>query len=490
VIPRFLLNAGLRYEYSSPPVEASNHFSVPDLISCPEPCALSPQFTLAGSNGIPNATYYPTRRDIGPRLGIAWRPMKSERWVVRSAYGIFYDVAIGNINILPRINPPFYNMAAYLQNPNCPGQLCTIQDLLTQTGQQSGVEQGNMIDPHFRDGYMQQWNLDLQYELMPNWMIDLAYVGSKGTHLANVIDQNQSNPMTGPPYGQFSSVLYVESNSASSYNSLQFRSERRVSRGLAFLGAYTWSRSIDDLSSVFGGSVGSGLPQNSQDLKAERGPSDFNATQRVSLSSVYDLPLRRHGAKGSAWNKALLDDWQASGIFSAQSGSPFTVVLSGAPAASAAAFGNPQRPDVVGNPRRPGFVAANPNCEAPTQIRTPQNWFNQCAFVSPAQEPFGPAFGTAGRNIVTGPPYADLDFSLSKSFALRPENQRLQFRGESFNLLNHPNFDDPYHDFELTACGFGNEYLCPTGNFGAVLSANTHNDRPPRQIQLSLKYVF
>ena len=68
-----------------------------------------------------------------------------------------------------------------------------------------------MIDPHFRDGYMQQWNLDLQYELRPNWMIDLAYVGSKGTHLTNVIDQNQTNPLTGPPYGQFSSVLYVES---------------------------------------------------------------------------------------------------------------------------------------------------------------------------------------------------------------------------------------------------------------------------------------
>jgi hypothetical protein len=416
--------------------------------------------------------------------------MKSERWVVRSAYGIFFDVDIGMVNILPRINPPYYNMAAYLQNPNCPGMLCTVQDILTQTGQQSGVEQGNMIDPHFRDGYMQQWNLDLQYELMPNWMIDLAYVGSKGTHLANVIDQNQFNPDTGPPYGQFSSVLYVESASASSYNSMQFRSERRVSHGLAFVGAYTWSRSIDDLSSVFGGSVGSGLPQNSQDLRGDRGPSDFNAKHRVSVSSVYDLPLRRQGAKGSAWNKELLDDWQASGIFSAQSGSPFTVVLSGAPTTSAAAFGNPQRPDIVGNPNWPGFVALNPNCVAPTQIRTPQNWFNQCAFVEPAADPFGPAFGTEGRNALTGPPYADLDFGLSKSFALHTESQHLQFRGDAFNLLNHPNFDDPYHDFELAACGFENEYACPTGNFGAVLSSNTHGDRPPRQIQLSFRYLF
>ena len=492
VIPRFLLNAGLRYEYSSPPVEASNHFSVPDLVSCPEPCALSPEFNLAGTNGIPDATYYPTRRDIAPRLGFAWRPMKSERWVVRSAYGIFYDVNIQMVNILPRINPPFYDMAAYFQTGSCPGPggLCTVQDLLTQTGQQSGVEQGNMIDPHFRDGYMQQWNLDLQYEVMPNWMIDLAYVGSKGTHLANVIDQNQTNPITGPPYGQFSSVLYVESSSASTYHSMQFRSERRVSHGLAFVGTYTWSRSIDDLSSVFGGSVGSGLPQNSQDLSADRGPSDFNATHRVSVSSVYDLPLRRQGAKGSAWNKTLLDDWQASGIFSAQSGSPFTVVLSGAPTTSAAAFGNPERPDLAGDPRKAGTVAANPTCVAPTQIRTPQNWFNQCAFAEPAADPFGPAFGTEGRNAVIGPPYADLDFALSKSFALHSEGQHLQLRGESFNLLNHPNFDDPYHNFEFIACGPSDNSLCPTANYGAVLSSNTHGDKPPRQIQLSFRYVF
>jgi len=490
VMPRLLVNAGLRYEYSSPPLEASNHLSVPDLVSCPEPCSLSPQFLLAGTNGIPDATYFPTRRDIAPRVGFAWRPMKSERFVVRSAYGIFYDVAIRNINVLPHGNPPFYNLDAYLQSASCPRGLCTVQDLLYQTGQQAGVEQGNMIDPHFRDGYMQQWNLDLQYEVAPNWLIDLAYVGSKGTHLSNVIDQNQTNPITGPPYGQFSSVLYAESKSASSYNSMQFRSERRVSHGLAFIAAYTWSRSIDNDSDVLSGSVGSGLPQNSQNLKAQRGPSDFNATQRVSVSSVYDLPLRRQGASGSAWSKALLDDWQAGGIFSAQSGSPFTVILAGAPTASAAAFGNPERPNLVGDPAKAGTVAANPTCMAPSQVRTPQNWFNQCAFAAPATELFGPAFGTEGRNALAGPPFVDLDLSLSKSLALRPENQRLQFRGESFNVLNHPNFDDPYHDFELATCGASNQFLCPTANFGAVLSSNAYGNKPPRQIQLSLKYVF
>jgi len=494
VIPRFLLNVGLRYEFNSPPVEALNRFGVPDLIPCPDipqPCAATPQFTVAGTNGIPRATYNPTYRDIAPRIGIAWRPLKSERWVVRSAYGIFYDVPISQINILPRINPPFYDLAAHFQNPaTCPGFLCTVQDILSQTGQQTGVVQGNSIDPNFRDGYMQQWNADLQYEVGPNWMIDLAYVGSKGTQLPNVIDKNQANPLTGPPYGQFSSVLFVESNASSSYQSMQLRSERRLSHGLDFLAAYTFSKSIDDISSIFGGSAGSGLPQNSQNLSGDRGLSDFNAEHRLSMSFVYDLPLRRMWAQGPNWSRKLLENWQAGGILTAQTGSPFTVVLAGSPAASAAAFGNPERPDLVGDPSKGGPVAANPACQAPAQVGTPQNWFNQCAFAEPALEPFGPAFGTEGRDILTGPGFTDLDFSLAKSISLRAESHRLQLRGEFFNILNHPNFDIPDHTFDLAPCAQNGNLVCPGENYGSILSANSYGNKPPRQIQLSVKYIF
>jgi hypothetical protein len=425
-----------------------------------------------GTNGIPRATYSGTRTDFAPRIGIAWRPLKSERWVVRSAYGIFYDVPIANINIFPRINPPFYDLAAYFQDPtSCPGGLCTVQDLLSLTGQQAGVVQGNMISPKFRDGYMQQWNADLQYEVLPNWMVDAAYVGSKGTHLSDVLDRNQVDPLTGfPPYPQFSSILFVESNANSAYNSLQLRSEKRMSHGLALLLSYTYSKSTDDISSVFGGSVGSGLPQNSRDLAADRGPSDFSALHRFSGSFIYDLPLTRL-LHGSGWGKKLLDNWQAGGIITAQSGSPFTVVLAGAPAASAAAFGNPARPDLVGDPNKAGTVAANSSCNAPAQVRTPQSWFNVCAFAIPA----GP-YGTEGRNSLTGPGYTNIDFSLAKSIAFR-EGHRLQLRGEFFNLLNHPNFDIPSHVFGVP-------------NFGVVLSANSYGNKPPRQIQLSVKYIF
>jgi hypothetical protein len=470
--PRLLLNAGLRYEYTSPPREAENRFSVPDLVPCPgsplSPCTMTPQFTVAGTDGVPRATYSPTRTDFGPRIGLAWRPLKSERWVIRSAYGIFYDSSIANINVFPRINPPFFDLAFYTQNTNAP-PLFTSADIVQQPG---GLAQDNMISPSFRDGYMQQWNLDLQYEVLPNWMVDAAYVGSKGTHLSDVLDLNQQDPVTGIyPYDQFASILFLGSTANSSYNALQLRSEKRAGHGLSLLLSYTYSKSLDDISAVFGGSVGSGLPQNSNHLSGDRGPSDFNAINRFVGSFVYDLPLERW-AQGKAWTERLLDNWQAASIVTAESGSPFTVVLAGGASAAAAAFGNPARPNLVADPFRPSA-----GCPGP--LRTPQHWFNTCAFELPTPGAFPGtfAFGSEGRNILTAPGYTQIDFGLSKSMALGSENHRLTLRGDFFNLLNHPNFDIPAH-------------VLGSSNFGEILSANAYGNKPPRQIQLSLRYAF
>ena len=491
VVPRLLLNVGLRYEYDSPPVEALNRFSVPDLSSNSATCTPVPdcQFIQAGTAGVPRATYSPTYTNFGPRIGVAWRPLRTERWVVRSAYGIFYDSSIGQINLFPRINPPYYDLGLYEQNSNAP-PLWTPQTMLAQTG---AVVQDEMISPKFRNGYMQQWNADLQYEVLPDWMVDAAYVGSKGTHLSDVIDLNQQDPATGLyPYPQFASILYVGADAASSYHSLQLRSEKRTRSGLSLLLSYTYSKSFDDISSVFGGSVGSGLPQNSYDLPADRGPSDFNAVNRFIGSFVYDLPLVKLWAHGPGWSARILGNWQASGIVTAQTGSPFTVVLAGGTSSAAAAFGNPARPDLLGNPFVAGPVAANPGCEAPSQVKVPQTWFNPCAFVNP---PVGAVqgtflYGNEGRNILTGPGFTNLDFGLAKSMALRNENHRLMFRGDFFNLFNHPNFDIPGHVFNcpVTSQNCGQPY--GGGSFGKVLSADNYGDKPPRQIQLSMRYIF
>jgi hypothetical protein len=484
VLPRFTLNVGLRWEFNSPPIEIHNRFSVPDLSGSPATCnAQLPvypdcAFIQAGTAGIPRATYGKNLHDFAPRIGFAWRPLKTERFVVRSAYGIFYDENILNLNILPRFNPPFVDISAAVNSTGT----SVIQDILSQPAYPE--PQANFVSRNFRDAYMQDWNTDLQYEVQPNWMIDLAYVGAKGTHLPATRDMNELNPFTQiTPYPQFGSVLVVEPRANSTYNALQFRSEKRVSQGLAFLAAYTWSRSIDDDSAVFSGSVGSGVPQNSYDFRADRGLSDFQVEHHLVLSYLYDLPL---GA-GRKWlnNPGIINrifgSWQTAGIATMQTGSPFTIncAAEGCGTATAGAetsitsFGVPYRPDLVGDPNKAGPVAANPGCSAPAQIRTPQSWFNPCAFATPQN----PLLGTVGRNTLIGPGLNNLDFSLLKDFPFRHEGRRLQFRAEFFNLFNIPHFDIPNRTF-------------PESLLGVVQSANEYGNKPPRQIQLGLKYIF
>jgi hypothetical protein len=484
VLPRLSLNVGLRYEYTSPPIEIHDRFSVPNLSPQSLGCTPAPdcQFIRAGTSGIPRATYRPDRNNFGPRIGLAWRPLKTERFVVRSAYGIFYDTGILTINFFPRANPPFYQL---ILSPNDPSNPLPLQFILSRPG--IPLVQPNAVSPNFRDAYMQQWNLDLQYEVRPNWMIDLAYVGSKGTRLPSPRDLNQPRPDTGAvAYPQFSSVLYVESGASSTYNALQFRSEKRLSRGLTFLAAYTWSKSIDDASAVFSAHTVSGLPQDSQNLRAERGLSSFHTAHRFVFSYLYNLPFgvgHRWGG-GSAFTKALLSDWTLAGILTLQTGHPFTVnrgtTQSGV---ASSAFGVPDRPDLIADPLRAGPVVNNPDpaCQATVsqggraadRVHTVATWFNPCAFAAP---PPG-RFGAAGRNILIGPGTNNLDFSLARSIPLRSERHRLEVRGDLFNLFNHPNYDIPGRIFE-------------SQTFARILTENEYGNKPPRQIQLSLRYVF
>ena len=488
VLPRLTLNAGIRWDYNSPPVEIHNRFSVPDLSPNSLTCSPMPncQFLQAGTNGIPRATYSPDLNNFAPRLGVAWRPLRSERWVVRAAFGIANDVGILNQNILPRFNPPFYDLFVLPNNPMAP---YVIETTPVSTPSQSGfaLPQANRVASSYEDAYVQQWNADLQYEVQPNWVIDLAYVGSAGKHLPAVRDLNQTRPDTGlSPYPQFSSVVVIESRASSTYNGLQFRSEKRTRQGFSFLASYTWSKSMDDDSAVFSGSVGSTLPQDSQNLRAEHALSDYNLEQRFVLSSVYDLPFGtgKHWASEPGLRNRVLGAWQASAIVTLQTGQPFTSNLAAATSQTTiSAFGVPNRPDLISDPMKPGPVAANSNpaCQqtisqgglAADAVNTQQTWFNPCAFDAP---PAG-RFGTAGRNVLIGPGFNNIDFAVHKEVRLWGENHRLQLRAELFNLFNNPHFDIPSRIFGS-----------PT--FGEVGSSNAYGNKPPRQVQLGLKYLF
>jgi hypothetical protein len=354
-----------------------------------------------------------------------------------------------------------------------------------------------MIARNYRDGYSQQWNLDLQFEPLRNLVLDAGYVGSKGTHLQDTRNFDQGAPGSAPggasanlPFPAYGDITLIESAASSIYHAFQFRAEKRLSSGLEFLASYTFSRSIDDASAEFGTKAETGIPQNSNDLAAERGLSNFQTKQRFVLNSVYQLPfgrgqrwLNREGAVGY-----LLGHWQAGGIMTFQAGRPFTINR-GVDQSQSGSFNlqssptSADRPNIVGNPFQAGNIAGNPGCPGPAQVKTPQNWFNPCAFVAGAPG----TFGDVGRNTLIGPDFRDVDFSLSKEFPLSSEIRKFQFRAEVFNIFNRPNFDIPNPNFDAGTPLFAGG---PGNLAGVVQSANAFGGKPPRQIQLGLKFIF
>jgi hypothetical protein len=486
VNPRLSVQLGLRYEYTSPPSSQLGPFYVPDLTQHSLTCTPKPdcQFLTAPSAGFPDGTFSRDLNNLAPRVGFAWRPLATERLVVRSAYGIFYDAGVLAISNLYSLNPPGFVLQAY---PNSGSD--TIQSIVNHAGISLGAL-AFQIDPNRRDAYVQQWHLDLQYEVRPGLLADLGYVGTKGTGLTGGRDLNQAeagkaNPR---PYPQFGPILAVESRASSSYNALQARLEKRSTRGQTWLAAYTWSKSIDNASSPVGSAQGESLvPQDSNDLRGERSLSTFHASHRFVLSFLQSLPSSQRLAQLShSWLTGyLLGDWQAGLIASFQSGHPFTVFRS--IDQSGTGFGPAgdlrDRPDLITDPGKPGPVPTNPDpaCQqtfsrggkAADVVDDPASWFNPCAFAAPGTM----RFGTEGRNSVIGPGLANIDFSLSKLVPLGREGHHLQLRFEFFNLFNHPIFDLPEIFFDST-------------RFAAVSSSNAFETSPPRQIQLAVKYVF
>jgi hypothetical protein len=226
---------------------------------------------------------------------------------------------------------------------------------------------------------------------------------------------------------------------------------------LTTLISYTWSKSIDDASNFFSSAGDPNFPQNSYNLRGERGRSNFDVRHRLSASYSYDLPFGK-GKKYFADGGWLVSGWQSFGIITLQSGRPFTAALlsdidNSGTGRSILGFGANDRPNVVGDPS--------------LSNRSPERWFNTSAFAFPAPG----RFGNVGRNTLAGPGYENVNFSVLKNTAIS-ERLNLQLRAEFFNLFNHPNFDLP-----------DNFLGSPT--FGQISSA-----RDPRHIQFGVKLLF
>lgn len=451
------LTGGLRYEYNSPPVDALDRANIYDVASR----TLVP----VGTNGVPRSGFDADKNNFAPRVGFAWTIGKDQKTVLRGGYGIYYDQSPLAPAEALYFNSPYFDNNIFFSLPGLP---LTLNNPFPSFFPFPLPDSALAIQRDLRTGYMQHWNLNVERQLGTKSVFEVAYVGSKGTKLLTARDINQPQPSALPPglpfvprpNPRFDDIDLLESRANSNYNALQARFQQRLTRGLSALASYTWSKSIDDASNFFTSAGDPNFPQNSYNVRAERGRSNFDVRHRVSLSYSYLFPLgkgRRYLAN-SGLATTLFTGWETYGIVTLQSGRPFTVALlseidNSGTGRSILGFGANDRPNVTSNPN--------------LSNQTPQRWFNTAAFSFPAPG----TFGNAGRNILDGPGYQNVNASLVKNTALT-ERVNLQFRAEFFNLFNHPNFNLP-----------DNFLGSPT--FGVISSA-----REPRHIQFGMKLLF
>ncbi len=486
---RFTVNYGLRYEVPSPYTEIHNYQNlwVPGRQSTVFPSA--PEGLLyPGDTGVPRGLIPTDRAAFAPRVGLAWDVTGSGRWLVTSAYGIFYDpyyTGQGGPLQDPISAPP------YLQTP----QVSTPNFANPFNGQNpfNGTFSQDMtllvLSPNLRLPYAQDWNLNIERAFGNDWLLELGYIGTKGTKLPRFIEANpavyvpgestQNNAdqrrlysgctlaSTSPPC-TYSSVGEIAGIADSSYNALQVSLRKRFSHGLSMLASYTFSKTLDDVSSFnITGSASQSvagendLAQNPFDLKSEWGRSMFDSRHRLVVSYQWNLPWFSHA---QTWYGHVLGNWQVNGITTVMSNTPFTVYDSSNPSLQGSApeisgfFSS--RPNIVGNPN----VGA---CPGGTPVRTPQCWFNTGAF----QHAGIGQFGDVGRNTMDGPAFQQWDFSAIKNIPVR-ERMNLQFRAEIFNIFNNVNFELPNNDIN-------------SPGFGQIVAA-----QPGRIVQLALKFAF
>jgi hypothetical protein len=455
VTQRMTINAGLRYEYNSPPVDADDRATVYDVATR----SLVP----VGTNGVPRAGFDADKNNFAPRVGFAWS--FGEKNVLRGGYGIYYDQSPLAPAEALYFNSPFFDNNIFFSLPGLP---LTLDNPFPSFFPFPLPDSALAIQRDLRTGYMQHWNLNVERQLGSRSVLEVAYVGSKGTKLLTARDINQPQPSVLPPGlpfvprpdPRFDDIDLLESRANSIYHALQARFQQRLTRGFSALASYTWSKSIDDASNFFTSAGDPNFPQNSFNLGAERGLSNFDVRHRLSLSYTYAFPFveGREYFGGNGWLSTVLSGWETFGIVTLQSGRPFTVALlseidNSGTGRSILGFGANDRPNLVGNPE-----LSNP---------TTDQWFNTAAFAFSAPG----TFGYAGRNILEGPGYQNVNMSLLKNTRLT-ERVNLQFRAEAFNLFNHPNFNLP-----------DNFLGSPT--FGRITSA-----RDPRHIQFGLKLLF
>lgn len=439
------VNAGLRYEYFSPLSEADNRLVTLD--AAPGFTAAVP--VAAGGTGpysglLPDTIVHPFRAGFAPRVGIAWRPKAGT--VVRTGYGINYNSSVYQ-SIAQQLagQPPFASTDTVLASART---FFPIETAL-QFVQPGTTTNTYAVDPNYRLGYVQIWNLDLQRDLTRTVQLGIGYTGTKGANLDILRAPNRG--ASGLLIAGVSPFIWESSGADSIMHSLTLRLRRRLTNGIAMGFTYTLSRSIDDASSVAGGVVV--VAQNDQDLAAERGLSNFDQRHRFSGDLAYELPFganKRWFNSGAA--AAAFGNWQLNSNAQLASGTPFTARVLGSIQDVSKGVNGTLRANYNGQP----ITVGNP---------TSALFFNTAAFSIPAAG----TFGNAGRNTIIGPGTSVMNLGLTKNITFS------QTRGVSIQILASNLFND------VQFASIDTNVNSPT--FGQVTSV-----RPMRRVQVMTRF--
>jgi hypothetical protein len=483
---RLTLNLGVRYDPQYPWQERKKRieqFSVSDYnanVRSQQFINAPPGLLFPGDPGVPEWGVKANLKNVDPRVGFAWDVMGDGRTSIRAGAGVFYDSIQNGIfnNRFVDVTPfspqfslttppgPFSNPYVGFANPY-PAPFPPPKDsafpgpvlVITYDPAHGGVQQTPVV---------YNWNFSVERQIAQSWVVRGSYVGSQSRHLLESLELNPAVYTAGSKlstdarraFQPFGSITQAAQDINSGYNSLQFTAQKHLSQGFSILANYTWAKSIDDMpygQGITTAAAGSNSPvpwNFGGRHQYDRGPSEFDHTHRFVASYVWDLPGLSHR---NLWVRTLAGGWQLTGIFTAQSGGPLTVMA-----------GKDQSATGIGVDRGQ-FVSSNAYGSGACGSTGPcVNYLNPAAFALPAVG----TYGNVGKGSLRGPHLVNWDTGLFKEFPLSAERLRLQFRAEFFNVLNHTNFSDPKVGFS-------------SGGFGSIAAAGD-----PRIGQLALKLLF
>jgi hypothetical protein len=462
--PKLTLNMGLRWDVFVPWIEDN------DLQSNFDPSTglfvvASPDAVI---NGVKVGRYLQTysKGDLGPRFGFAYDVRGNGRTTIRGGLGVFWNWGVGGTSSSKATNPPFLQTTDISVSAGA-SNLTLSSGLPAPPAVDASLRPGgttrSVFDINYRDQYAVNWNVNLQKQLGRDYMVELAYVGSRGRQLTLKTDQNQAPPVLGVtnadvnrPFAALSPALRIvgtaESSGTLDYHAFLFKGVKRFSNGFSSLVSYTFGKAIDLVSD----NDGTVSLTNIRNPGYDRGPATYDVTHTLVGSLIYELPFARHHRLGG---------WQVNAIGFWRSGIPVTITQTGVMASTGVGGGglNANRPNRIGD-----GMNADPTID---------HWFDPAAFVRPADTTA--TFGDSGRNILRGPGIFNVDMSLVKNTKFGRIDSELRI--EAFNVFNHPQFGQP--NGQLGNAAFGT--ITASANPQCVTCGTSE-----RQIQAAIKLRF